>query len=313
VSNAQGPFSIYSRLKLFLALSRTPHGLLDMATPPFAALLWLGAFPPFWVMALGMITTFAGYTAVYALNDIYDYRLDREKVCGTGYICPDNYLDAVMIMHPMAHGCLSFRAGLAWATCWAIVAVSGAYMLNPVCVIIFMAGCFLEAVYCGMWKVSPLRTLVSGGVKTSGAVAAVFAVDPYPSTLFLTVLILALLSWEIGGQNIPADWTDLEADRDMGAKTVPVIAGRELSSRLIVITLGFSIGLTALLFQLPKTGPAPLEGMISVVVGICILMYPAYRLLCSQSRQDAMRLFNLASHYPAALLMIVLFGFTWKG
>src|SRR5690606_26058705 len=33
--------SFRNRLKLFLALSRTPHGLLDMATPAMGALLWL--------------------------------------------------------------------------------------------------------------------------------------------------------------------------------------------------------------------------------------------------------------------------------
>ncbi|HSQ85183.1 MAG TPA: hypothetical protein VLM43_10715, partial [Desulfobacterales bacterium] len=73
-----------SRLKLFWALSRTPHGLLDMATPALGALLWLGRFPSFEVILIGLITTFAGYTAVYALNDVIDYRVDKEKLklCG---------------------------------------------------------------------------------------------------------------------------------------------------------------------------------------------------------------------------------------
>ena len=69
-----------SRLKLFLALSRTPHGLLDLAAPALAALLWLGHFPPLGVIALGLLTVFAGYTAVYALNDVVDCRVDQEKL-----------------------------------------------------------------------------------------------------------------------------------------------------------------------------------------------------------------------------------------
>ena len=76
----------WSRLKLFWALSRTPHGLIDMTTPAFAALLWLGAFPPFSVTVLGLITAFAGYTAVYALNDVIDYRADREKARDSGQL-----------------------------------------------------------------------------------------------------------------------------------------------------------------------------------------------------------------------------------
>ena len=55
-----------SRIKLFMALSRTPHGLLDMATPALAALFWLGAIPSLRVVMIGVITAFAGYTAVYA-------------------------------------------------------------------------------------------------------------------------------------------------------------------------------------------------------------------------------------------------------
>ena len=95
-----------SRLKLFWALSRTPHGLLDMTTPAFAALLWLGQFPPLKVVVLGLITTFAGYTCVYALNDVVDYQADKEKLERGGFQNSENYLDAVMIRHPMAQGFL---------------------------------------------------------------------------------------------------------------------------------------------------------------------------------------------------------------
>jgi 4-hydroxybenzoate polyprenyltransferase len=69
-----------TKIKLFWALSRTPHGILDMATPALGALLWLGRFPSFDVILIGLITTFAGYTAVYALNDVIDYRVDKEKL-----------------------------------------------------------------------------------------------------------------------------------------------------------------------------------------------------------------------------------------
>lgn len=81
--NHTGPESTHiSRLKLFLALSRTPHGVLDMATPALGALLWLGTFPPAGVIALRLLTAFAGYTAVYALNDVVDYRVDKEEAPG---------------------------------------------------------------------------------------------------------------------------------------------------------------------------------------------------------------------------------------
>ncbi|HAY38007.1 MAG TPA: hypothetical protein DCY53_00910, partial [Desulfobacteraceae bacterium] len=78
------PYSGLAKINLFWALSRTPHGILDMATPALGALLWLGRFPSLEVILIGLITTFAGYTAVYALNDVIDYRVDKEKLklCG---------------------------------------------------------------------------------------------------------------------------------------------------------------------------------------------------------------------------------------
>lgn len=109
------------RFKLFVALSRTPHGLLDMTTPCFAACLWLGGLPPLPVLLLGIVTVFAGYTAVYALNDVVDYRVDQEKLrqadCRVRTGTED--IDAALVRHPMAQGLLRFREGLFWSAAWA--------------------------------------------------------------------------------------------------------------------------------------------------------------------------------------------------
>ena len=180
------------RLKLYFALSRTPHGLLDMFTPAFGALLWLGHFPPIHVILIGLTTTFAGYTAVYALNDVVDYEADKEKAATSAFSNAQSDLDSLIVRHPMALGLLSFKQGLIWSLAWGLVALIGAYILNPVCVLIFLTGCSLEAVYCLLWRISPYRTIVSGAVKTSGAIAAVFAVDPNPSAGYLVVLFLLL-------------------------------------------------------------------------------------------------------------------------
>jgi len=130
----------FSRLQLFWALSRTPHGLLDMATPALGALLWLGRFPSFEVIVLGLITTFAGYTAVYALNDVIDYRVDKEKIRLCDQFDMQCDLDAIGIRHPMAQGYLSFMEGVLWTLAWSIAVILGAYYLNPVCIVIFILG-----------------------------------------------------------------------------------------------------------------------------------------------------------------------------
>jgi 4-hydroxybenzoate polyprenyltransferase len=296
----------FSRLKLFLALSRTSHGVLDMATPAFAALLWLGAFPPWHIMVLGLITTFAGYTAVYALNDVVDYRIDREKIRQTGLPGHGGDLDALWVRHPMAQGLLSFRDGVVWAAGWSVVALIGAALLNPVCVIIFVLGCLLEALYCLLLKISHSRVIISGGVKTSGAVAAVFAVDPSPGLEYLVCLILVLFFWEIGGQNIPNDLTDIEEDRAVNAKTVPVRFGSNISLKIILAALSCAVIMTPVLF-LFSNAPFEFSYLVAAVITAgYFLIFPAVRLGQSKRMVDAMALFNKASYFPSAMLCIVL-------
>jgi 4-hydroxybenzoate polyprenyltransferase len=298
------------RLKLFLALSRTPHGLLDLATPGVAALLCLGGLPAPPITLLGLITVFAGYTAVYALNDLVDYRTDKTKI-RTGGLQDEGYLDGVMARHPMARGLLSYQEGLFWAVAWAAVALVGAYLLNPICALIFVAGALLETVYCLMLEMSHLRILVSGVVKTLGGVAAVFAVNPGPSPVFLILLFLWIFFWEIGGQNVPADWHDLEEDRRWHAKTVPVRYGAEGSGKIILASLIISV---ALLLPLQGASPARFSWFVrclSLGAGVVLLIIPALRLCQTKERSRATVLFNYASYYPLVILSLTILAL-WR-
>lgn len=294
-----------SRIKLFWALSRTPHGLLDMATPAFAALLWIGRIPSLYVTVLGLVTTFAGYTAVYALNDVVDHRLDKEKLKSGGLQDYDDYLDAVLVRHPIAQGFISFKEGLAWSLSWGILALLGAFMLNPVCAAIFLAGALLESVYCLLWRVSHFRTLVSGGVKTSGALAGVFAVDPNPSPVFILILFLCLFFWEIGGQNIPADWTDVEEDRQLNAQTIPVRLGLDRANFIILWSIILSMILSVILFSVTRVRFEIPYILAAVFAGAYLLLTPAVKLYKTKERREVMTLFNKASYYPVCLLAIV--------
>jgi len=296
----------FSRIKLFLALSRTPHGLLDMATPAVAALLWLGVVPSFPIIALGFLTAFAGYTAVYALNDVVDYRVDKEKALECSIPDSEHDLDAVCARHPLAQGLLSLKEGILWTLGWGLVALAGAYALNPTCALIFVAGCLAEAVYCLMLKVSYLRTLVSGAVKTAGGMAAVYAVVPDPSAWFLASLFLWLFFWEIGGQNVPNDWADLNEDRDLRAETIPVLFGAERSAAIIAGSLGLSVALSLFLFWVT---PANLGGFYpwgALASGIVLLLMPAYQLYRTRELRHASALFNRASYYPLTMLIVIL-------
>ncbi len=293
------------QLKRFLALSRTPHGLLDMATPAFAVLLYLGGFPRIHVVVIGLLTAFAGYTAVYALNDIIDFRTDKAKG-GESVLTAENYLDSLMVRHPMAQGLLTYRQGILWALGWSLVALVGAYLLNPMCVVIFLFGAALETLYCLLWHVSPWRSVVTGFVKNSGPVAALFAVDPQPSLLFTGLLFSGLFFWEIGGQNIPADWSDIELDRQFKAKTIPVQLGEEKAALLALSALTISVLLISFLFMLNFPAWKWTASLSVFSAGIYLLLIPVVKLLLTRDREQAMALFNRASYFPLTLLCLTL-------
>ena len=238
----------------FFALSRTTHGILDLAAPAFSALLWFGGFPPLPVILLSLCTAFAGYTAIYALNDLVGITADREKFAG-GELNPGYSVEASAQRYPLAQNLLSYKSGLLWMTAWFVLALIGSYLLNPVIIFILAAAAVFEIVYCLLLKVTYLRTLVSGLVKASGPTAAVFVVNADPSPYFLLLMFVWLLFWEIGGQNIPADWNDTVEDRRVNAKTIPIQFGVEKAGLIVVTTLTLTVFASGFL---PLISPANL-------------------------------------------------------
>jgi len=299
------PYTGLGRLKLFLALSRTPHGLLDLATPVVAAIFWLGGLPSGPVMALGVVAAFAGYTAVYALNDLVDYRSDREKLRRSDPERQAGYLDAALVRHPLAQGLLTITEALAWTGFWTLISLVAAWHLNPVCALILVAVCVLEGIYCLLLRVSQLRALISGMVKTLGGLAAVFAVDPHPELGLLLLLFLWLFFWEIGGQNVPADWYDLKEDTALGARTIPVYYGVKGASTIALICLVVSVVIGGIFLGLAPLTPRWLTMPGALIAGFGLLLRPGWCLYQKRRREEASALFNRASYYPLSLLVIV--------
>jgi 4-hydroxybenzoate polyprenyltransferase len=293
-------------MKRFFALSRTTHGVLDIASPGFCALLWLGEFPQWQVILLSLATGFAGYTAIYALNDLIGMRGDQEKFAVRG-INPGYSVEASDMRYPLARNLLSYRSGLVWFAFWYLLALVGSYLLNPTIIIIVIAAAVLEVTYCLLFKVTYWRMLVSGLVKASGPIAAVFVVNPNPALHLLLLQLAWLIFWEVGGQNIPADWNDVEEDKCVQGKTIPLLFGAEKAGRLVVISLVLSV-ITSLF--LPLISPLHLGWpylLASVLVGYFLLLQPAFRLYRSKESRQAARLFDRASYYPLSQLILIAF------
>ncbi len=290
------------QLRLFLALSRTPHLLIDLATPMAAALLCLGQFPPVSTVLIGMITVFAGYTCIYALNDVTDYQLDRKRmgVLPKEPVCFD--LDCMFVRHPLAQGLISYAGGVAWTGFWGIIALTGAALLHPVCAVIFVIGAILEVIYCKLYQFSQWKILIAATVKNLGALAAIFAVNPEPSPQFVIVVFIWIALWEVGGQNIPNDLVDMQEDSRLSAKTIPVVYGSSVSIVIILIALiaSFVLGLgVVFLSPLNQKGIYLLGAILS---GVFFLLFPLKRFLAAKDTSKAINLFNQASLYPLGIL-----------
>jgi len=119
-------------------------------------------------------------------------------------------------------------------------------------------------------------------------------------------LFLWLFAWEIGGQNVPNDWTDLEEDMELKAKTIPVRFGGEKSLRIILVSLAVAVTLSLVLYWATPANLHPVYLLGALLAGTMLLLIPAYRLYAQGTPQLASALFNRSSYYPLTMLIVVL-------
>jgi 4-hydroxybenzoate polyprenyltransferase len=293
--------------KLFLALSRTPHLLIDLATPIAVGLLSIGKFPSVYTVLLGLITVFAGYACIYALNDVTDYELDRKRMGGLSREKECFDLDCVFVRHPLAQGFISLAGGMVWTAMWGVIALVGAALLHPMCAVIFLIGALLEVIYCKLYSSTQWKIVIAATVKNLGGLAAIYAVDPNPQPRFMAMVFIWIALWEIGGQNIPNDLVDIQEDARLGGETIPVVYGPNPSVFIIIITLiaSFVLGLgLVFLSPLQAKGLYLLGALLS---GLFFLLLPLKRFISSGDTSKAIRLFNQASLYPVGIFSTTVF------
>ncbi|MFH0821236.1 MAG: UbiA family prenyltransferase [Pseudomonadota bacterium] len=295
---------LVARLKLYLGLSRTTHGVLDLATPALAALLWLGGFPPLFTIALGLVTAFAGYTAVYALNDLIDYRVDKERLAKKDDSTAIFHIDEIFIPHPIAQGALPFNKGLLWFAGWAATALVGAYLLNPVCALLFVVSAAMEGLYCRLLQITHFKIIPSIIVKATGGLAGVLAVDPHPSSGFLAVLFIWIAAWETGGQNVPNDIVDREDDKRVSAKTTATVLDSPDVLFILITAVGIAFASGIGIYWAAGQGIGMLYPIGAACLGWFLLLDPARAVYRDPAPAAAASLFNRAGYMPPLFLVL---------
>jgi 4-hydroxybenzoate polyprenyltransferase len=294
-----------TRVRQFFGLSRMTHSILDIAHPALGALLALGAVPSLRTVVIGFLAAFSGFTAVFALNDVMDCRVDCEKMTalGKGKECFD--LDSVGQRHPLAQGAMPFRAALGWVIAWGALALGLAFLLGPLCALFMAAAAALEVCYCLLLRITHWKAALSGTMVTVGGLAGVFAVTSAPTVSVIAVFCLWAFAWEVGCRNIPNDWSDLEEDEKLGIRTIPVRFGRLRAARLSCVLMGV-VFLSALAFPLAAGVRHPLIFAAgAAVAGTFLLVVPALQWLRAQTMKTSLAFFNNACFYPLAVFGVL--------
>jgi len=286
-------------------LSRGRQALLSVAQPALGAVLALGKIPDSRTMFLGLVAATSGYLAVFSLNDVLDLRSDVQAMeVGKGE-WEGFDLDAAFSRHPVAAGKLRLGLALLWVLLLAVTAVVFAWLLNPLCVLVFASSVCLEAVYCALRRRTWAKTLVSGVMVGLGGLAGWVAVAPLDARAFAFFAFLAV--WEIAGRNLPNDLADLDADRAVRLRTVATTFGPEASGRAIAVGAVVTVGIV------PLMPLGFLEAWGSIVAAIGLMAFPALILLVAPTPAVAGRYFNRASLLPAVVFVIVLACLSLRG
>lgn len=122
--------------------------MLDVAHPSIGALIALGSFPRTIPLIIGLIAAFAGFTAIFGINDVIDRRVDTERMQRFRREFSQFDIDALGCRHPIAKGKLRFRKALCWVLFWSLLSLSLAFVLNPLCSLMLLVAVSLEVCYC---------------------------------------------------------------------------------------------------------------------------------------------------------------------
>ena len=105
---------------------------------------------------------------------------------------------------------------------------------------------------------------------------------------------------------MPADWHDIDEDRILDSKTIPLTYGPRTAGMVVMITLSISVVLSALLFAAAPGRPSVVTVILVVAAGVYMLILPAHKLYKTSGRVQAGDLFSKASFYQPVVFGLFL-------
>jgi 4-hydroxybenzoate polyprenyltransferase len=292
------------KTKALYGLSRCTQASLTVTQPVLGALLVNDA-PALGRFLVCVLAAFGLYFAMFAANDVLDVRLDRRRLAFARD--HDGFdLDSTGARHPLAAGQLNLATAVIWVLGMGIPGFVVLIILSPLCAALSVVAALVGIAYCALATITPYKVVLAGISVAIAASLGWILFAPSMEWPLFALFLFWIFSWEIGGRNLPNDWSDVDEDIQIGIKTVPVAVGPRTSGVVIFASLlaASLAGIGLMIARWSSYGPIGLAG--ATVAGGYMLLLPSMRLLRHPSRQVALVLFNWASFYPPIVLLVVL-------
>lgn len=280
-------------------LSRGRQALINIVQPGIGAVLAIGGLPDARALGIGLVASWAGFFAVFSLNDVLDYKVDAESLRAGEDEREGFDVDTTFQRHPLAHGSLSLRLSVLWVLALTAIAAVGSALLSPLALLFFALAVAIEVAYCALRRVTPAKTILSGLMVGCGGLAGWTAVGSLrPEALNVFAF---LMFWEFS-RNMANDLGDIRSDASVGLRTVATTYGPVVSARLNLIAAAAMLGSVVFLTQ----------NLIALAVAlgsaVWLVALPMEHLVRAPDSERAVRYFNHITWYPEAILLAVLVG-----
>ena len=224
---------------------------------------------PLTTLVLAYVTGFTISASSMVLNDIVDIDIDRINA-------PDR---------PLVSGAVSLRTAYA---CYAILSLLGV-------IASLLIGWEALAVAVAGWLVGSLYDVWGKRSGFPGNVMVAFSTSlPFPYAMAVveawresTIIFWAMVFLTVLGREIVKDIADVEGDRHVNARTLPIVIGEGPSAVIAAILYVVAVALSPI--PVIIGGVEPLSYGVFIAVVDFILLYESIRIVKDHSRATALR------------------------
>ena len=277
-------------ISAFAKLVRIEHALMLCVAVLIGEVIVLGQFPDLLFALLTFFPPFFLEISAFAINDYLDIETDRANK---------------RFDRPLVSGAAKPGEALLVSVAALIIGISAGWLINPICFYISIAFGVISLAY--SYKLKDIPLVGNAYIALSMAIPFIFGNFAVSGALDSTVLVVALIAFVVGlGREIIKSVEDMEGDNAVrGAKTLPIVMGKQLSLFLASALLFIGVVLTVLPFVTESVFRNNMNYAVLIIIADMMLIYVSMK-IAAHSDQDTL---SQAKQITIAALGVGLLGF----